>query len=375
MKKIIALALSAVMVASFAGCGSSESSKGKETSAESATEAQETQATQETFAADLKARLDEALKTKSFSGVVQITKGGEPVYQYVSGNDENGKPLTIDASLPLASTSKQFCAAAIMLLCEQNKLSVDDTLDRYFPEYKEGKKITVKQLLTMSSGIPSYYMDFLDPSTLGSNEAENVRKIKEAVFEMELHFEPGEDYEYSNSNFFLLADIVEQLGRVSYHEFLRKSFFEPLGMTHTGFLEEIPDNPDWAAAMSKTELLNETTAPGLAKGAGDIVSNAEDMDKWMRGLSGGEIISSESFRQMRENINPYSVEDYCYGLWHMPYDGVGHVGQIEPHFGAVDYLNPERDVYLFAASNDGRGMSYVQELPQALLSILFENGQ
>ena len=50
-------------------------------------------------------------------------------------------------------------------------------------------------------------------------------------------------------------------------------------------------------------------------------------------------------------------------------------GRIEPHFGAVDYLNPERDVYLFAASNDGRGMSYVQELPQALLSILFENGQ
>ncbi len=92
MKKIIALALSAVMVTAFAGCGSSESSKGKETSAESVTEAQETQATQETFAADLKARLDEALKTKSFSGVVQITKGGEPVYQYVSGNDENGKP-------------------------------------------------------------------------------------------------------------------------------------------------------------------------------------------------------------------------------------------------------------------------------------------
>lgn len=198
--------------------------------------------------------------------------------------------------------------------------------------------------------------------------------MKEALFSQELDFEPGGDYEYSNSNYFLLADIVEQLSGVSYHEYLRKNFFEPLEMTRTGFVEEISDNPEWASALSQAEPLDETVKPGLAKGAGDIVSNAADMDKWMHGLSGGKVVSPESFKQMTTNTNPYSSEDYSYGLWHMPYDGVGHVGQIAPHFGSIDYMNPERDIYIFGMSNNGHGMSYVQQLPQAVLDTIF-NGE
>ena len=373
MKKLLALILSAVMVAAFAGCGSNseESSKASDTSA---TEEQTTEKTQETIAPGIKSKLDETLAKEKFKGVVQITKGDDVVYQYVDGNDDNGKPLTIDASMPIASTSKQFCAAAIMKLSEQNKLSVDDTLDKYYPDYKYGKKITIKNLLNMSSGIPNYYIELLDSSTLGSNEAENTKKMKEALFSQELDFEPGGDYEYSNSNYFLLADIVEQLSGVSYHEYLRKNFFEPLEMTRTGFVEEISDNPEWASALSQAEPLDETVKPGLAKGAGDIVSNAADMDKWMHGLSGGKVVSPESFKQMTTNTNPNSSEDYSYGLWHMPYDGVGHVGQIAPHFGSIDYMNPERDIYIFGMSNNGHGMSYVQQLPQAVLDTIF-NGE
>ena len=377
MKKFLALLLSAVMIAAFAGCGdkpegSSEESKTSETSA---TEVQATEETQETLESGIKSQLDQMLTKNKFSGVVQITKGNDVVYQYADGNDDNGKPLTIDSSMPIASTSKQFCAAAVMLLSEQNKLSVDDTLDKFFPDYQYGKKISVKNLLNMGSGIPNYYMDFLDPSALGSDEAENTKKMKEALFAQKLNFEPGQDYEYSNSNYFLLAEIVQQLSGAPYHDFIRKNFFEPLGMTHTGFVEEISQNPDWASALSKTEQLDETSKPGLAKGAGDIVSNAADMDKWMHGLSGGKVVSPESFKQMTTNANEYSSEEYCYGLWHMPFNGVGHVGQIEPHFGSIDYMNPERGFYLFGMSNNGHGMSYVQQLPQAAFDILLGNQQ
>ena len=363
MKKIMAFALSAVMAAAFAGCGSGSASN-------SETSATEARTTQETLSEDVKDQLDAVLSKGKLKGVAQITRGGEVIYSYVNGDDDNGQPLTIDSSLPIASVSKQFCAASVMLLSDQSKLSVDDTLDRYYPDYQYGKKLTVKNLLNMSSGIPNYQA-FLEPSMLGADEAENVRVIKEAMFGEELDFEPGADYEYSNSNYFLLADIVEQVSGVPYHDFLRKNIFEPLGMTRTGFVEEITEDNDWASALSKTELMLETENPGVAKGAGDIVSNAADMDKWMRGLSGGKLLSAEAYRQMTEDQNPNSPNGYCYGLWQMPFDGMGHVGQIEPHFGAVDYFNTERDVCLFAASNTLRGLSYVEQLPQELLNILF----
>ena len=366
MKKVFAIVLSAVMIATFAGCGT----KPAESSAAQTTQAQTTQP--ETVSPDVKSKLDKKLSDEKYSGIVQISKGGAVIYRYVRGDDDNGKALTVDASMPVGSVSKQFCAAAVMLLCDQKKLSVDNTLDKYFPEYKNGKKLTVKNLLNMSSGIGNY-LEMIDMSATGKKEADNVNIIKKAIFDEELSFEPGDDYEYSNSNYFLLADIVEQVSGGSYHDYLRKNFFEPLEMTHTGFTDEITGDYEWTFALSETESTMEGFYnPGLTKGAGDIISNAGDMDKWMRGLSGGKVISSGAYRQMSETVNPNSTEEYAYGLWHMPYGGVGHVGQIPPHFGAVDYINTGRDVCLFAVSNDGRGMSYVQQLPNDLLSILFE---
>ena len=372
MKKVLALLLSGVITASvFAGCGSSPSESSSSSAADtSATEQTEPQTTVQPLADSVKKQLDEALSKEAFKGVTQIVRGDTVIYQYTDGSDDNGQPMTIDASLPIGSVSKQFCAAAVMLLCDRGKLSVDDTLDKYYPDYKNGKKISIKQMLNMSSGIPDYYGMFMDGSKLGAVEAENIKKIKEMLFAEELNFEPGDDYGYSNSNYLLLADIVEQVSGTPYHEFIRKNIFEPLEMTHTGFVEDIKDSPEWASALSNTELMNETICPGLAKGAGDIVTNAADMDKWMHGLSGGKVISSESYKKMTEDVNENSYEDYCYGLYKMSYDGVGHVGQIPPHFGAVDYFNTEQGVYLFAASNNPRGSSFVQQLPQTLLDIL-----
>ncbi len=366
MKKLTAFVLSAVMALAFAGCGtkSAESSATAEVSA--------TDAAQETLAEDIKARLDKALAKEEFKGVLQLSKGDGVIYQYADGDDENGKPLTIDSSLPVASVSKQFCAAAVMKLCGENKLSADDTLNKYYPEYRHGKNITVKDLLTMSSGIPNYNM-FLEPSMLGTDEAENIKTIRKAMFAEALDFKPGSSYEYSNSNYFLLADIVYKISGVSYHDFLRKNFFEPLEMERTGFIEEIPEDNDWASALSKTELMSETSFPGPARGCGDIVTNAADMDKWMRGLSSGKIISADGYKELTGNPNPNSPNGYTYGLWQMPFGGVGHVGQMEPHFGAVDYINTDRDVYLFAASNTTRGLSLVEQIPNKILSIVFDN--
>ena len=336
-------------------------------------ESQSAETASETISTDKKDQLDAVLSNNSFKGVVQITKGGDVIYQYVDGNDDNKQPLTIDASMPIGSVSKQFCAACVMLLCEQKKLSVDDTLERYFPTYRYGDKLTIKNLLNMSSGIKNH-LELVDPKSLGADEQDNVDTIKKAIFDAELQFDPGDDYGYSNSNYFLLAEIVEQVSGVPYHEYLRTNFLEPLEMTHTGFTYGAAGDSDRNFTLSEASSTQaEFYNPGLTKGAGDMVSNAADMDRWMRGLSGGKVISTDAFRQMTQDVNPYSSEEYCYGFWHMSYGGAGHVGQIPPHFGAVDYINTDRDVYLFAVSNTGSGMSYVQQIPSALLKILFED--
>ena len=227
MKKIVAFVLSAVMAAACAGCGSvnGESSKTQSGSTAATGEATVATAAPETLPNSVKKQIDQALSTAEFQGVMQISRGGSVIYQFVKGTDDNGQPLTIDASLPIASVSKQFCAAGVMLLSEKNKLSVDDTLDKYYPEYKFAKQLTLKNLLTMSSGIPDYYEKFMDGSALGTIEADNVKKIKEAIFGEELYFEPGDDYAYSNSNYFLLADIIEQVSGVPYHEYIRTNIF------------------------------------------------------------------------------------------------------------------------------------------------------
>lgn len=367
--KMICAVLIGLLIVSAAGC--SEQSKETQQTEQVTT----TQSVTEAVSIEVKDKLDKTLSGHQFRGTVQITKGGEVIYQYVNGDDDNGKPLTIDASLPIGSVSKQFCAACVMLLCEQKVLSVDDTLDLYYPNFKNSQKLTVKHLLNMSSGLKNY-LDFVNESMIGENEWDNVNTITKEIFEHEPGFEPGEDFEYSNSNYFLLANIIEKASGIAYHKFLREQFFEPLEMTHTGFVEEISKEPEWASALSVEKLKkNYFYFPGLTKGAGDIVSNAADMDKWMRGLSGGKILSADSFRQMTDNVNPNSTEEYGYGLSHMPFGGVGHVGQIPPSFGAVDYINTDCDVYLFAVSNTGRGMTYVQEIPQELLGIVYSDEQ
>ena len=88
-----------------------------------------------------------------YDGIIYVTHNGNIVYQRATGTDANGKPLTIDTSMYIGSVSKQFCAAAVMILRDQGKLSLDDTIDKYFPEYDRAGDITIRHLLTMRSGI------------------------------------------------------------------------------------------------------------------------------------------------------------------------------------------------------------------------------
>ena len=189
MKKIIAILLSALIVCAAAGCSSgkdeSSSSKAETTAAAEAV----TEAPPATAAAanpEVPDGMKDTIESNEFEGVVYAVQGEKPVASFAKGTAENGSAITLDTPLPIGSVSKQFCAAAVMLLQEQGKLSVNDTLDKYYPDYSDGKKITLHNLLSMRSGIPDLNEESGIDVTDDHTEEENVKIIKDWVFRQKL---------------------------------------------------------------------------------------------------------------------------------------------------------------------------------------------
>ena len=245
MKKVLAIALCCAMVFSVSACSSDSSNNTETTVSSTSANTDTTSNTEATISTEeIKTHIENAIKKNKFEGIVYLTKNGSVVYESATGKDEKENDLTVGSNMYIGSLSKQFCATAIMMLKEQGKLSVDDTLDKYFPEYQYGEKITIKNLLTMRSGIVN-----TTPETTFLNDISDeitVKTITDCIFKQPLNFEPDTSFEYSNSNYFLLACIVEQVSGQNYYDFLRKNIFEPLEMTNTGFVSEVKDNPKWA---------------------------------------------------------------------------------------------------------------------------------
>lgn len=341
MKRTVALLLILAVLFSVTSCGinSDKTEQAEETTAAAKTDA------------DLAAYIENQLADIKYDGIIYVTHNGNIVYQRATGTDANGDPLTIDTSMYIGSVSKQFCAAAVMILRDQGKLRLDDTINKYFPEYDKGKDITIKHLLIMRSGIRDTVNEgYADTLPHENSEEENTSLIKKWIFNQTLLFEPDSAYRYSNSNYILLADIVEQVSGQYYNDFLREHIFDPLDMKHTGLITEIPDSPAWAEKLIYDEEVNEVKIKGIAKGAGDIVSNAPDMVKWMEGLSDGKIVTSKTLREMVTDYSPDSGQRYGYGLMPMFAEGAGHEGAISS-YSSTEYFNPKSGYCLFCDSN------------------------
>ncbi len=310
--------------------------------------------------------VEEILQDYDFGGVLYAVKNGKVIASYADGTLENGEDITIDTPLPLGSVSKQFCAAAVLLLQEQGKLRVDDTLDKYYPEYENGKGITVGDLLSMHSGIPDYTDDLYNVISADKTDEENTASIEKWLFAKQTDYKPGDVFEYSNSNYFLLANIIEKISDKKYIDFLRENILEPLGMTHTGSIDELPLSPDWAKGLIFKEL---DCQPGLTKGAGDLISNAADMTVWTDALFNGKVLSDESYKAMTADYSPSM--HYGYGLYvDFINNGMGHPGS-NGIYTAIDYINSSKDMTLFLASNT-TDTSYIQTLFLNILEALPE---
>ncbi len=299
--------------------------------------------------------LEEQMEKNNISGVAYVTKNGKVICQSARGmaNAVEGKEITIDTLFPIGSNSKQFCAAAILILQEQGKLSVNDTITAYFPEYTQAKEVTIKHLLTMRSGICDHLTDGLWAGDITvsteATEEENQRTILEWVYGKKLLFKAGYNFRYSNTNYLLLSMIVEQVSGQDYNDFIKENIFEPLCMDSSGFYEELMNHPDLAVHTSPNPGPIEPEYKGFIQGAGDLVSNAEDLDKWMTSLREYTILSEESVSEMATSYTP--SEGYGYGI------GVWGDGGLFYNGGIVSYLSvlftyPKYNFNVFVVSND-----------------------
>lgn len=376
MKKITALLLAAVLLCCLTACGKSAEK------AEPVTEAT-TQAPTEAGA--LQTIADAVIRQSGFEGVVMITQNGEVLAQSAVGstNREPNAPVTPDTRFCVASVSKQFAATAIMLLQEQGLLSTSDTIDAYFPDFVYGGSITIQNLLSMRSGLftgdgivpNSGEAPSMVPEEYGFSYDNTMEENRQAalawLFEQPLNFEPGTRYEYSNSNYFLLAQIVEQVAGMPYEDFVRQRIFEPLGMSRSGFIHELWHEDDVALPpAADSENFEAPIASGVLQGAADLVTTAGDIDKWLTALRQKTLLSEESYAEMTQDYSPHDGK-YGYGLMlHMP-NGVGHTGMLSA-YTSLAYTRPDKGYNFFAVSNNKASVS--DELLQLATMLAGSNG-
>lgn len=272
-------------------------------------------------------------------------------------------PFTEETVSTIGSITKQFTGAAILKLHEDGLLEPDDPLSRFFPRAPADKApITLHQLLTHTAGFPGG----LGPDEAWIGKDEYVDK----AFAAKLRFEPGRGHHYSNTGYSILAAVIEQLSGTSYESFLRSSFFEPLGMTRTGYVM-----PDWSDAtvavgyrkdavygrvIEKQQALGHDSFSWHLVGNGGIHSTVGDLHRWIVALRGGQVLSQKSLDLL---FAPHADEgggDSFYGYGWVRFDlpsgetMIGHNGGNGYFFADVNLFPDRGDLHYAILVNDPR---------------------
>ena len=244
------------------------------------------------------------LELGGFNGSVLIAKGGKVLFSkgYGMANYELNVPNTSRTRFHLGSVSKTFTAVAIMILQEQGKVYVRDPLSKFIPDYPNGDRITIHHLLTNTSGIPNInnFPDYAKWSKFPHTPVDLVELIKHKP----LDFEPGSrGYTESNSNYNLLAYIIEKLSGQSYGEFLKQRIFDVLGLGDTGHDGDssalVANRASGYAPAGLTDLVNVPYMDWSIKtGNGSIYSSIEDLYRWDRCLYTDKILKKSSIEAM-----------------------------------------------------------------------------
>jgi CubicO group peptidase (beta-lactamase class C family) len=273
---------------------------------------------------------------------------------YGLANVEHRARLTPDSPFLLASVTKQFTAAAILLLAEDGKVSLDDRLSRFVPELPQAGQVTIRQLLVQTSGIPDYAED-----PAGSVTKAVPKSLADMIawigrLQPAEKFAPGTSWGYSNSNYVLLGAVVERASGSTLSEFFRQRLFLPAKLTSTELDDPRHVVPNRVQGYRRDPAASSNFAnadwisPSIPGPAGGLRTTISDLLRWSEALHGGRIINSASLRMMtqaghlsdgRSTKFGMPVEwqrgwnaDYAMGLFITPIEGdtrIWHSGDVD----------------------------------------------
>jgi CubicO group peptidase (beta-lactamase class C family) len=305
----------------------------------------------------------EAYPADKPGATVLIAKDDKVIFRkaYGMANLELNVPMKPENVLELASITKQFTSVAILMLMEQGKLSLNDPLSKFIPDYPRGDEITVHHLLIHTSGIKSYtdVPGFMSMARTDMTPTELIGHFKD----LPMDFEPGERYAYNNSAYILLGFIIEQISEMSYEDFIQKNIFDKLGMKNSYYGSRsriIPNRASGYQPSGESYQNADYLSMTLPYAAGSLMSTVDDMLLWHKAIHHNTLISEKSKQLAFTNytLNKGKHINYGYG-WGVDelagFSSIEHTGGIFGFTTSGIYI-PEKNVYAIVLTNDnGRG--------------------
>jgi CubicO group peptidase (beta-lactamase class C family) len=252
------------------------------------------------------------------SASIAIVQHGQLVYTNAYGNARLQPPVPATPAMrySIGSISKQFTAAAILLLQEEGKLSLDDAVGKYIPGLTRGDQITIRQLLSHTSGYQDYWPEDYVMTTM--KPPVTAQQIMDRWAKHALDFEPGTQWQYSNTNFVIAGAIVEKVSGEPYFQFLSERIFHPLGMTSVWNSDQTKLTQTDATPYYRHALGPLRVAPkeglGWMFAAGELAMTPHDLALWDESMIAQSVLKPESYREMFTEVKLANGKGTHYGL-------------------------------------------------------------
>jgi CubicO group peptidase (beta-lactamase class C family) len=332
----------------------------------------------EQIAEELKAFMTKLAAADVFSGTVLLAKDGVPIFKgaYGMANKDFSAPNRIDTKFNLGSMNKMFTAVAIAQLVERGKLSFDDPLSKFvpdFPDKESAEKIRIKHLLTHTAGLGGYFSKRWNESSRAMyRTVDDMMKL--AAADEKLLFEPGTRWQYSNTGMLVLGKVIEKVTGQSYYDYVRENIAGPAGMANTDCYELDKVNPNLAVGYDKqftdsgvsfTNNIFMHVLRGGPQGGG--YSTVEDLLKFDLALRSNKLVGAEYVKLLLSPKPELNSPNYGYGFQ------VDSESQVAGHGGGFPGINSNLDMFLgtgwtaVVMSNYSRGAQAVQQKMRELI--------
>ena len=322
-------------------------------------------------AADIDKLMSTLYERGQFNGAILVAEQGQIIYRkgFGKANFQTGEDFAPETSSDIGSVTKQFTAMAIMILAEHNKVSYDDPVSNYIPEFSHSahlRQITLRQLLNHTSGIRDYGDLGIDDSGLDQQALISALLKKQDLVE-----KPGVKYRYSNPGYALLAVVVERVPGKRFGEFLDQEIFKPAGMANT-FVYDNPQEKHAPTAVGYGQFGElDDGGPTAIPGDGGIYSTVDDLFKWDQALLTDKIVSQAS---LAEAFTPGKVEEgvskYGFGWNVEEKDGSKYLWHTGSHAGFRAFIARRLADRLTVIMLTNRGSSKRQDINAAIQNIL-----